>query len=467
MLFSSITFLYYFLPIVLLLHTISPKPLKNTVLLISSLIFYAWGEPRLAVLLVISLIFHFICGLLIEKYKEKNKTIAKTVLWISALVSLGMIGYFKYTNFFIDTVNSALGTVIPLLKVSLPIGISFYTFQLVSYQIDVYRGMKAENNIIDFCTFISFFPQLIAGPIVRYVDISKELKERKVTLARFSLGIRRFVFGLAKKILIANTLGELTEIFRASGDLSVLYFWMYAIAFTLYIYYDFSGYSDMAIGLSKMFGFEFPENFNYPYISKTVTEFWRRWHISLGSWFRDYVYFPMGGSRVNWKRHIINIGVVWALTGLWHGASWNFVLWGLYYGVFLIIEKFFLMDFLKKHKIFSHVYTMLATIIGFTIFNATTFPQIAHDLGGLIGLGGHPLVSAEALYYLKSFAVPFIVGAFFATPIAKNAVMKLNENKTANTVLTVVEPIVIVAIVLFVTGSLVDGSFNPFLYFRF
>lgn len=465
MLFSSITFLYYFLPAVLLLHFIAPRKLKNFVLLAASLVFYAWGEQRLVVLLGISLAVHYVSGIVIEKFR--GKALSKIVLWASSLVSLGMICYYKYMDFFIDTINSVFRADIPLLKIALPIGISFYTFQLISYQIDVYRGMDAEKNIIDFGTYISFFPQLIAGPIVRYCDISKELKDRRVTLAQFSEGTKRFVFGVAKKILIANTLGELTDIFRSSSDLSVLFFWMYAIAFSLYIYFDFSGYSDMAIGLSKMFGFEFPENFNYPFIAKNVTDFWRRWHISLGSWFRDYVYIPLGGSRCKWYRHIFNICVVWALTGLWHGASWNFVLWGLYYALLLIAEKFIFGRWLEKTKILSHIYTILTFVIGFVIFNADTLPQIASDLGGMFGAGAYPLVSTEAVYYLRSYAVPLVVGIIFATPLFRNLLKKADESNKFAPFMMIIEPVFIAALLLFATGSLVDGSFNPFLYFRF
>ena len=335
MLFSSIPFLFYFLPCVLLLYAISPKKFKNFTLLICSLVFYAWGEPRLVLLMLITVLGGYILGLLTEKFNKHKKLF----LTLAVALSLGFLGYFKYVDFFIENINLMTGLSIPLLNVALPIGISFYTFQLLSYNIDVYRGnVPAQRNFVDLATYISLFPQLIAGPIVRYSDVAKQLRNRNHSFDKIALGVRRFVIGLSKKIIIANTLGEICEIFKSSNDKSVLYFWLYAVAFALHIYFDFSGYSDMAIGLGKLFGFDFAENFDYPYVSKSITVFWRRWHISLGTWFRDYVYIPLGGSRVGMARLIINLLIVWMLTGFWHGAEWNFILWGLYFAVLLIVE---------------------------------------------------------------------------------------------------------------------------------
>ena len=347
MLFSSIPFLYYFLPCVLLLYFLAPKRLKNAVLLLASLVFYAWGEPIYVLLMAGSIASGYVLGLLIEKFRAMP--LGKLFLIVSVAISLGLLGYFKYVDFFISNFNAVFGLSVPLLRIALPIGISFYTFQLLSYTIDVYRGtVAAQRNFITLAAYIAMFPQLIAGPIVRYSDVAAQLKSRTHSFEKIALGIRRFILGLAKKILIANALGELCDIFRVSGDQSVLFYWLYAIAFTLHIYFDFSGYSDMAIGLGKVFGFDFPENFRFPYISASITEFWRRWHISLGSWFRDYVYIPLGGNRVGKAKWLRNILVVWLLTGFWHGAAWNFIVWGLLFAVLLVVEKLWLQKPLQK-----------------------------------------------------------------------------------------------------------------------
>ena len=457
MLFSSISFLYYFLPCVLVLYFLVPRHFKNIILLISSLFFYAWGEPRLVILMSATIVIGYVLGILMERDAKRKKL----YLVIALLCFLGALGYFKYTDFFIDNINRVTGLSIPLLRIGLPIGISFYTFQILSYNIDVYRGdVKAQKNLIHLATYISMFPQLIAGPIVRYKDVAVQLETREHSIDKVAQGIRRFVFGLSKKILIANVLGEIYETFRASNDKSVLFYWMYAIAFSLHIYFDFSGYSDMAIGLGKIFGFDFMENFNYPYISKSITEFWRRWHISLGNWFRDYVYIPLGGSRVKVGRHLFNILVVWMLTGFWHGAAWNFIIWGLYFAVLLVIEKTFLLKHLEHSKVLSHVYVLFAVVISFVIFNATSLPQVLTDIGGLFGKGNLPLVSAEAIYYLRSYAVVFVLAIFGATPIPKKFVSKWKIPQY-------VEPIILLLLLVVITAYLVDGSFNPFLYFRF
>jgi len=458
MLFSGIPFLYYYLPVVLLLYAISPKKLKNTVILLSSLVFYAWGEPRLVALMAVTVLCGYVLALLTVRF-EKYK---KVFLILSLVFSLGFLCYYKYADFFIANFNLATGLSLPLLRVTLPIGISFYTFQILSYNIDVYRGnVEVQKNPINLGAYIAFFPQLIAGPIVRYSDIARQLKERTHSFEKISLGARRFILGLAKKILIANSLGELCDVFRSSGEKSVLFYWLYAIAFTLHIYFDFSGYSDMAIGLGKLFGFDFVENFNYPYISKSITEFWRRWHMSLGTWFRDYVYFPMGGSRVKKPRAFFNIFVVWLLTGFWHGADWNFILWGLYFAVLLVIEKCFFLEKLKKSTVISRIYVLFLVVISFVIFNATSMGQVLSDLGGMFGAGGIPLVSAEALYYLKSYALIFVIAVIGATPLPKRLAEK------GSRVLSYVELPFLGILLVVCTAYLVDGSFNPFLYFRF
>ena len=457
MLFSSIPFLFYFLPCVLLLYAISPKKFKNFTLLVCSLVFYAWGEPRLVLLMLITVLGGYILGLLTEKFNKHKKLF----LTLAVALSLGFLGYFKYVDFFIENINLMTGLSIPLLNVALPIGISFYTFQLLSYNIDVYRGnVPAQRNFVDLATYISLFPQLIAGPIVRYSDVAKQLRNRNHSFDKIALGVRRFVIGLSKKIIIANTLGEICEIFKSSNDKSVLYFWLYAVAFALHIYFDFSGYSDMAIGLGKLFGFDFAENFDYPYISKSITEFWRRWHISLGTWFRDYVYIPLGGSRVGMARLIINLLIVWMLTGFWHGAEWNFILWGLYFAVLLIVEKLFLLKWLNHSKVISRIYVLLLVVISFVIFNAGSINEAFVYIGGMLGVGDYPLVSTEALYYLKDYLFVLIIAIVGATNFPKYFVTKFKT-------LQWLEPIVLIALLVVSTAYLVDGSFNPFLYFRF
>ena len=466
MLFSSIPFLYYFLPAVLILYFIAPKKLKNSVILLSSLFFYAWGEPKYVILMIVSITVGYILGLLIEKFREK--TLSKVFLAISVIFSIGALGYFKYSDFFIANFNAVTGLSVPLLRIALPIGISFYTFQLLSYTIDVYRGdTPAQKNPITLAAYISLFPQLIAGPIVRYSDVALQLENRTHTFAKISDGIRRFILGLSKKILIANALGELCDIFRASEDKSVLFFWLYAVSFTLHIYFDFSGYSDMAIGLGKIMGFDFMENFNYPYISKSVTEFWRRWHMSLGTWFRDYVYIPLGGNRVSKPRQFFNILVVWLLTGFWHGAEWNFPVWGLYFAVLLLIEKSFLLKKLNKSKVISHVYVMFLVIISFVIFNAADMSVAFSDLAGMFGLAGVPVSSAEFVYYLRSYLLVIVIAIVDATPLPKRIVEKIREKETGNKVINLIEPAVCIILLVLITAYLVDGSFNPFLYFRF
>lgn len=461
MLFSSIPFLYYFLPMVLAVYFLAPRKAKNTVLLVSSLIFYGWGEPKLLFLMVFTIVLFYFCGLAIGA--RPSARWKKAWLLVSVVISLALLGIFKYADFFIGSFNTLTGLSIPLLRLTLPVGISFYTFQSLSYTIDVYRGsVPPQKNLLSFGAYVSMFPQLIAGPIVRYADIDRELEERTHSWEGFSLGMGRFLVGLGKKVILADNFALLMKLFRESDEKSVLFYWLYAVAFTLNIYFDFSGYSDMAIGLGRMFGFHFPENFNYPYLSKSITEFWRRWHMTLGSWFRDYVYIPMGGNRVRRGRWVWNILTVWMLTGLWHGAAWNFVLWGLFFGIFLMIEKW-LPGLQKLPNALRHGYVMLAVIFSFVLFNANSLSQAAGDMAGMLGLGGLPLISAPAVYYLKSYGLLFLLGILGATPLVKTLAQKAADTKAA----CVLEPLVLAALLLVCTAYLVDGSFSPFLYFRF
>ncbi|MBQ4161037.1 MAG: MBOAT family protein [Clostridia bacterium] len=466
MLFSSIPFLYYFLPCVLILYFIVPKALKNTVLLISSLVFYAWGEPKYVFLMIATVLCGYVLGLLIERYR--GRTASKGFMLLSVVAFLGALGYFKYADFFIENFSKATGVSVPLLQLALPIGISFYTFQILSYTIDVYRGnVAAQKNPIDLAAYVSLFPQLIAGPIVRYVDVAEQLCVRTHSFEKAALGIRRFLFGLAKKILLANTLGELCDAFMASPDKSVLFYWLYAIAYMLQIYFDFSGYSDMAIGLGKILGFEFLENFNYPFIAKSITDFWRRWHMSLGTWFRDYVYIPMGGNRVRKARLLLNIFTVWFLTGFWHGAEWNFIVWGLYFAVLLLVEKFFLLKQLEKLKGIRHIYVLFFIAISFTIFSANGMGEALSRVGGMFGFGGIPFASAAWLYQLKNYGFILLIAIFAATPLPKKCIAYLQTKKVGAICVNLLEIPVLVCLLLAATAFLADGSFNPFLYFRF
>ncbi len=461
MLFSGIPFLYYFLPIVLICYFLAPKGLKNTVLLVFSLAFYAWGEPKYVFLMLATILIFYGCGLAI--YKANSQGFKKFWLGVSVAAGLGLLAVFKYADFFIDSFNEATGLRIPLLRLALPIGISFYTFQSLSYTIDVYRGnVQVQKNPISFGAYVTLFPQLIAGPIVRYLDVARELDNRTHSFANVAYGIRRFLVGLGKKVLIADQFALLIQLFRQSQAPSVLFYWMYAVAFMLNIYFDFSGYSDMAIGLGRLFGFHFNENFNYPYMSRSITEFWRRWHISLGSWFRDYVYIPMGGNRVKKSRWVVNILTVWLLTGLWHGAAWNFVLWGLLFACLLLAEKW-IPALQKLPYILRHLYVLLFVCISFVLFNGETLAQVGRDFMGMFGFGGVKLVTGETLYYLGSFAVLFAVGIVGATPLVKRIAERIAQTKWG----AILEPILLLALLLLCTAYLVDGSFSPFLYFRF
>ena len=462
MLFSSVTFLYYFLPIVLLLYYVVPKQLKNFVLFLASLLFYAWGEPKYVFLMLISVGIGYLAGILMDKLPRK------LVMIVSVSLCLLFLIYFKYTNFFIDNINALVKTNIPALNVIMPIGISFYTFQIISYILDVYYGrVEKQKNVLYLATYISMFPQLIAGPIVRYTDINAQLGKRKLSGEIIANGITRFVIGLSKKVLVANQLGELCQVFVNSTNKSVAFYWLYALAAVLHIYFDFSGYSDMAIGLGKLLGFTFMENFNYPFMSKSITEFWRRWHMSLGTWFRDYVYIPLGGNRCGIKRQIFNILVVWFLTGFWHGAQWNFILWGVYFSVLLVVEKLWLFKKLNQSKVLGRIYALFLITISFVIFNVNSIGDIGEYLKNMFFLGGSEIVNAEYAYYLRSYGILLFIAIIGATSLPKKLYELFRRIKVTSLCLVVVEPLVLVALLLICTAYLIDGSFNPFLYFRF
>lgn len=472
MVFSSLLFLFRFLPFVLLLYFISPPKLRNFILFVASLIFYAWGEPIYVVLMLFSTVVDYVHGLLVEKFKTAgNIKAAKCTVLSSMVINLGLLGFFKYSDFFISNFNSIFGTNIKLLGLALPIGISFYTFQTMSYTIDVYRGdATAQRNIISFGTYVALFPQLIAGPIVRYKTVADQLNHRTETDDKFASGIARFVTGLGKKVLLANSAGLIWDTVSASdfGSLPVLTAWIGIIAFTFQIYFDFSGYSDMAIGLGRMFGFEILENFDYPYMSKSITEFWRRWHISLGTWFKEYVYIPLGGNRKGFAKQIRNIIVVWLLTGFWHGANWNFIVWGVYFGILLIIEKLFLLKFLKKLPSFiSWLYTIFFVIISWAIFDLENLSSIGKFIYAMFG-GTGILYTADSLYLLLSNLAMFIILAVASTDIPKKLASRcltsLGEKKLSSGLL---KNAGLAAITIVSVAYLVDASYNPFLYFRF
>ena len=470
MVFSSIPFIFFFLPVFLILYYLVPYKVKNIILLIFSLIFYAWGEPIYILLMIFSSIVDYTNGRMIEKYAQNNQKRKKLFLIISIIINLSLLGFFKYADFLIGSINSLLNINIPLLELGLPIGISFFTFQTMSYSIDVYRGdVKAEHNFLDFMTYVSMFPQLIAGPIVRYEEVSKELKNRNITAQGFADGMIRFLQGLFKKVLIANNIGYLFVITSSmpNNEMSVVMSWLGILAYTFQIYFDFSGYSDMAIGMGKMLGFTYPENFNHPYISKSITEFWRRWHISLSSFFKDYVYIPLGGSRVKKIINVRNILIVWMLTGLWHGASWNFVLWGLYYGVLLLLEKFIFNKILEKApNWFKHFYTMFLVVVGWMIFAFDDMTILKEYASMMFGAGGVSFINNHALYYLKNYLIIFILAIIFSMPVYKLAKEKLSKVKNTKLIFAV-SLIIYTVLFIVVVSYLVNDTYNPFLYFRF
>lgn len=451
----------------LLLYFIVPFKGKNLVLLAASLLFYFYGEPIYTLLMLATIVSSYIHGLLIDRFRGTFWSVF--FLWTSVVTSIGALGFFKYSDFFIRNVNSLFKTDFELLELALPIGISFYTFQTLSYTIDVYRGeAKVQKSLIRLATYVALFPQLIAGPIVRYTTVEEELSHRTHSFENFGYGVTRFVIGLSKKVLIADTLGALAQTVHGMEEATVAAAWIYAVAASLQLYFDFSGYSDMAIGLGRIFGFHFLENFNYPFISKSIAEFWRRWHMSLGTWFRDYVYIPLGGNRVSKGRWLFNTLVVWFLTGFWHGADWTFILWGMFFAAFLILEKFALNRFFAKlPRVFSHIYVVFAILISFVIFSANGLPGAISDLGAMFGAGGIAFWSSETAYYLGSYALVLLVGIVGATPLVKNAVLKVKETKTGAVVCDILEPVFVIVMLMIVTAYFVDGSFSPFLYFRF
>lgn len=463
MLFTSISFLYYFLPIVIILYFIVPKKFKNFILFLSSIFFYFCGEPIYTFLMIGEIFIAYVGARYLEKHRKKS------ILVSLLAIHIGALGLFKYSDFTINNINQIFGSKIPLLKLALPIGISFYTFQIISYVVDVYRGkVKAQKSFLKLATYVSLFPQLIAGPIVRYETIEKELDSRTSNFENFAYGVRRFVIGLGKKVLIANMLGELCDVFSTTNEKSIIFYWIFAISYSLQIYFDFSAYSDMAIGLGRMFGFHFLENFNYPYISKSITEFWRRWHMSLSSWFRDYVYIPLGGNRKGTIILVRNIFIVWALTGIWHGANCTFVIWGLMFGIMLIIEKLFLTKHLEKMpSILQRIYVLFTVMISFIIFNANSIGEAWNNIIGLFGANGESLINASTVYYLKSYLVVVVIAIIGSTPLLKNIIEKLKTKTNANKIINLLEPIAMASILIIVTAYLVDNSYNPFLYFRF
>lgn len=519
MLFSSIIFIFYFLPLTLIFHYVIPERFmwaRNGVLLIASLIFYSWGEPVYVFLMIYSAIFNWFMGHQIaaerrrlrsrgrggmdikagSSGKDGNARTAgragnvgnagndgkagrggkagrflldgKRNLIFAVIVNVFILGFFKYFGFLMDTFNSITGSDVKYTALALPIGISFYTFQALSYIIDVYRGkVEPQRNILDFALYLAFFPQLIAGPIIKYHDIETQLRNRTFSTTKFGEGAVRFVFGLGKKVILANNLGAVYTMVSAYPDekVSVLTYWIGIIAYTMQIYFDFSGYSDMAIGLGRMMGFKFAENFNYPYISKSVTDFWRRWHMSLSGWFREYVYIPLGGNRVTVPRHILNLLIVWGLTGFWHGASWNFILWGLYYGVLLIIEKYLIGRYLEKWpKWIQHFYTMLIVVIGWTLFSITDFSRMAGYLATMFGAGGHAFANMETLYILRTNLIFLVGGIICCGPGMMNSYRKLCETGRAGKIIGL---LIMIGILMISVAYLVYGSYNPFLYFRF
>lgn len=473
MVFSNLVFLFVFLPIVLITYYFIRHELRNLVLLFFSLFFYAWGEPKLVILMIFSIIINYIFGLLINSFKNSTKK-KKIILFFAISGNLLILGYYKYINFFIANINELFGLSIQIEPVPLPIGISFYTFQAMSYVIDAYRkDTNVQKNPFDLALYVSLFPQLIAGPIVRYNLIDQQLKKRFVNLNGISEGIKLFIIGLSKKVLLANQMGLIADtIFNKSpAEMSVSLAWIGIIAYSLQIYFDFSGYSDMAIGLGKMFGFDFPKNFNYPYISQSISEFWRRWHITLGSFFRDYVYIPLGGNRVSRFKNYRNLFIVWALTGFWHGASWTFIAWGLYYGIIIALEKAFLQKVLNKLWIpFRHVYVILIFIIGWVFFRADNFSYSISYIKTMFGLNGQPLWDKLALYYANDYGFVILLAILISTPIVPKLFEIMNKirNKIVRfSVNEVFVPVAYIVIFGFCIIHLINSTYNPFIYFRF
>lgn len=468
MLFSSIVFLFSFLPAVMILYYLLPVRFRNVILLLASLVFYAWGEPVYLFLMLLSILFNYFSGLDIARNLQ-DKRAAKRSLVFNLIINLAVLGFFKYEGFVLDTLNGILPVHISYHALPLPIGISFYTFQILSYIIDVYRGnVKVQTNLPNFALYVTMFPQLIAGPIVQYADVDEQLASREISRTKFGEGSMYFIRGLAKKVLLANTSGMIfTEVSGfAKDNIAVMTAWLGAFAYMFQIYFDFSGYSDMAIGLGKMFGFEFNMNFNYPYVSKSITEFWRRWHISLSSWFRDYVYIPLGGNRVSKIKHIRNLLIVWFLTGLWHGAAWNFVAWGLYYGVILIIEKYLLSPVLDRlPDVVRHIYSIVLVVIGWVLFFSSSFGQAADYIRVMFGAGAHGFADRESMYLLTSNLILWLILIFGSTPLVHFRYEHMLRSKKWNT--TIINSVVYAALFIVCIAYLVTETYNPFLYFRF
>ena len=462
MVFTSISFIYYFLPLLLICYFVVPKKFRNIILLMFSVLFYFYGEPKYILLMLIEVLISYVVGLLIDKYKSKN------ILIIGIFIHVLLFGIFKYFNFIIININNLFHSNLNLLNVVLPIGISFYTFQIISYEIDVYnKKVNVQSNILKYFLYVFLFSQLIAGPIVRYQDVNNEIDNRNVTFEMFARGVRRFIIGLSKKVIIANNLGELCNIYLNLGDKSVLFTWIFAISYMLQIYFDFSGYSDIAIGLGKMLGFNFPENFNYPYMAKSITDFWRRWHMTLSSWFRDYVYIPLGGNKKGVLKQIRNILIVWSLTGLWHGASWNFIVWGLYFGILLILEKFILKKYFSNvPKFIKGIYTLFLVMISFVIFQGDSLSSAFNIIKGLFGLNGELFINNVTLYYLRGYVLFIVLGVIDSTNYVKNLVIKISNGK-GKKIINILEPIYLLILLIIVTMYLIDSSYNPFLYFGF
>lgn len=464
MVFSSLPFLFFFLPIVFIGYFLVANKYKNKILLIASMIFYAWGEPIYIVLLIFSSIVDYTNGRMIEKYINQPKR-KRLFMVLSIVVNLSLLGFFKYSGFLVETITGILGISGISFSIGLPIGISFYTFQTMSYSIDVYnQKVKAEHNFWDFMTYVSMFPQLIAGPIVRYQTISEQLHQRIISFNDFSEGMLRFIRGLGKKVLLANNIGLLFTLATTTSLNSVVLNWLGIIAFGLQIYFDFSGYSDMAIGMGRMLGFTYLENFNFPYIAKSITDFWRRWHISLSGFFRDYVYIPLGGNRVSTSRNIFNILLVWALTGLWHGAAWNFIIWGFYYGLLLVLEKFILKKFLAMLPSFlQHTYTIFFVLIGWSIFCFDDLGLLINYMQGMFGFGGISLINSYTLYLISNYMITILLCLLFCLPFIK----KISDYLKNNLIYQIGVVVVYFGVMILSTAYLVDASFNPFLYFRF
>ena len=467
MVFSSLLFLFTYLPVVLLIYYLSPLKWRNGVLLIFNLIFYGWGEPTYIILMVFTITADYVAGLLVARFKDQGRDrAARTAVAAALVLNLAILFFFKYWDLIADTLRGFGLDVLPALGLSLPIGISFYTFQTMTYPVDLYRGdAGVQKNLVNFGTFVTLFPQLIAGPILKYKEVADQVDRRTYRVEQFAGGVHIFVIGLGKKVLLANNLGQLWDAYKAlpTEELTVLGAWLGVAAFSLQLYFDFSGYSDMAIGLGRMLGFEFLKNFDYPYISRSVTEFWRRWHISLGSWFREYVYIPMGGNRVSGGRLCFNLLVVWGLTGLWHGASWNFLLWGLYFGVLLILEKLWLKQWIDRWpRALQHLYTLFLVLVSWAIFAVEDFGQLGGYLSAMFGLAGGGLADGAFRYYLGSYGLSLLAACVASTPLMAGLWRRLPQRAER-----VLLPVVILAGLLLCTAYLVDATYNPFLYFRF